>query len=120
MSEEHDNLTIYCLIWDSHGNKLESPYFHVHLPELQFTKDPEDMNVVTGTGATLSVKAIGEDVRYRWYGRYGRGEYVLLSSGGPDLDIDATLTEPGDYYILCDYGRIRADGGKSPGDCRGL
>lgn len=100
MTEELDNLMIYCEIWDSNGNKLKTPYAYIHLPKLQIIKDPEDTSIVAGMNAILHVEATGTEIRYLWYYRFENEEYVRLPCTEPELSIK--LTKPGDYEVYCE------------------
>ncbi len=71
---------VYCVITDKYGNKVQSKSVSLDKP-VAITKQPKNAIVSVGNQATITVKASGGGLTYRWYAKNpGSSKYVYTSS----------------------------------------
>ena len=68
MNEERDGRQLYCVITDAAGNVLQTKTVKLTmLDAITITQKPKSESVPNGKKVTVSVKAEGNDLTYRWY-----------------------------------------------------
>ncbi|MBQ9762247.1 MAG: immunoglobulin domain-containing protein, partial [Oscillospiraceae bacterium] len=58
---------VYCVITDKYGNKVTSNTVTLNMSGVTITTQPQSVTVANGKTATVTVKATGEGLTYKWY-----------------------------------------------------
>ena len=77
MNAQRNGRTVCCLVHDIHGNVVESNYVTMRLAAT-VTRQPESVVVGQGETATVSMKAVGDELTYKWYVKKpGATEFIV-------------------------------------------
>ena len=66
MREAAQGRQIYCVVTDAYGKKVQSKTVTLGM-SLAITQQPESVTVAEGETAKITVKAIGDGLKYTWY-----------------------------------------------------
>ena len=67
MTDARDGRQVYCCVYDRYGNMAQSDTVTLTMNAVKITQQPTSVTVVKGATATVSVKASGDGLTYRWY-----------------------------------------------------
>ena len=100
MTPELDGAYVHCMVSFDRWYYTYSDGVWLHLPRIEFTEHPQDVEVIVGDTVTASVAATGDRLTYQWYWRNVHDdEYSLAPCTGPTFS--AVMNEPGKYLICC-------------------
>ena len=81
MSKKVNNRKVYCKITDKYGKTVKTKTVTLKLGKtLKISTQPKSLTVLSGSTAKVSVKAVGDKVKYRWYYKdAGKSKYTKSS-----------------------------------------
>ena len=66
MTDKSAGRQVYCVVTDAYGKKVQSKTVTLGMP-VAITQQPESVTVAEGETAKITVKAIGDGLKYTWY-----------------------------------------------------
>lgn len=103
MSEARSGRYVYCKVTDAYGNTVKSKTVSVNMQTpLEIVTQPKSVKVTEGKKATVTVKAQGDGLTYKWYYKNpGESKYSYTSSfTGNSYSITMNESRDG-RYVFC-------------------
>ena len=103
MNEERDGRYVYCKVYDQNGKYVKSKTVSLRMAEpAVIVQEPKSVKVANGETASVSLKATGDGLTYKWYYKNpGATKYSYTSSfTGPDYSIKMNKDRDG-RYVYC-------------------
>ena len=110
MTAARDGRRIYCVITDKHGNSVTTDTVTLSMKSsLVITAQPQNVTVVSGAQAKVTVSAQGEGLTYKWYyANKGSNKFLLTNTfKGNTYTAEMNATRDGRriYCVITDkYG----------------
>ena len=116
MTAARNGRKLYCVVTDKFGNSAKTNTVTLRMGNaLVITKQPTDVSAAKGSKATVTVKATGDGLQYRWYyAEKGSDSFTLTKTfTGSTYTVEMTKARDGRrvYCVVSDkFGReVRSD-----------
>ena len=81
MTDARNGRQVYCRVYDKYGNMVQSNTATLTMGVVKITQQPTSVTVAKGAMATVSVKASGDGLTYRWYYKNkGSSSFIYTST----------------------------------------
>ena len=81
MTDARNGRQVYCRVYDKYGNMVQSNTATLTMGVVKITQQPTSVTVAKGAMATVSVKASGDGLTYRWYFKdKGSSSFIYTST----------------------------------------
>ena len=104
MNDERSGNKVYCVITDKNGDSVTSDTVTLKMP-IAIKTQPESVKVKSGEKATVSVKATGDGLKYKWYYKNpGESSYKASSVTGSTYSVTMSKDRDGRkvYCLITD------------------